>query len=84
MDRQVTHGGGRGSYGGYLVSIILGREHPFKAIIAHAAVYNWYTQYAADYGAEHRRFGEFWDKPETLSAEFAALRAPGSSIPPPS
>jgi dipeptidyl aminopeptidase/acylaminoacyl peptidase len=52
------------SYGGYLVSVILGRKHPFKAIVAHAAVYNWYTQYAADYGAEHRRHGEFWENDE--------------------
>jgi dipeptidyl aminopeptidase/acylaminoacyl peptidase len=55
---------GGGSFGGYLASIILGREHPFKALIAHAAVYNWYTQYGADYGAGKRRFGEHWEKPE--------------------
>lgn len=56
---------GGGSYGGYLTSIILGREHPFKALVAHAAVYNWYTQFAADYGASARRDdGEFWKSPE--------------------
>jgi dipeptidyl aminopeptidase/acylaminoacyl peptidase len=55
---------GGGSFGGYLASIILGREHPFKALIAHAAVYNLYTQYGADYGAAKRRFGEHWESPE--------------------
>jgi dipeptidyl aminopeptidase/acylaminoacyl peptidase len=51
---------GGGSYGGYLTSIILGRPHPFKALVAHAAVYNWYTQVGADYGHETPRFGGFW------------------------
>jgi len=61
---------GGGSYGGYLASILLGREHPFQTLVAHAAVYNWYTQYAADYGASKRRFGEFWASPDhyTLSS----------------
>ena len=57
---------GGGSFGGYLASILLGRPHPFKTLIAHAAVYNWYTQYGADYGAGKRRFGEFWDNPEVF------------------
>ncbi len=51
---------GGGSFGGYLAAIVLGRDHPFKTLIAHAAVYNWYTQYGADYGAYSKRFGEFW------------------------
>lgn len=59
---------GGGSYGGYLTSIILGREHPFKALIAHAAVYNWFTQVAADYGASKRRNDEeFWNSPELFA-----------------
>ena len=74
-DRMAVGGA---SYGGYLVSVVLGREHPFKAIIAHAAVYNLYTQYASDYGAEHRRHGEFWEQkarfetnsPHTAAANF--------------
>ncbi len=57
---------GGGSFGGYLASILLGREHPFKTLIAHAAVYNWYTQYGADYGAGKRRFGEHWENPATF------------------
>lgn len=60
IDRERMTAGG-GSYGGYLASLVLGRPHPFKALIAHAAVYNLYTQYGADYGAEKKRFGEFWD-----------------------
>ena len=51
---------GGGSYGGYLTSLILGRPHPFKALVAHAAVYNLYTQVAADFGYEVPRFGPFW------------------------
>ncbi len=62
--RMVAAGG---SYGGFLASTLLGRPHPFKALVAHAAVYNSYTQIAADYGAEKDRFFEFWENP----AEFA-------------
>jgi dipeptidyl aminopeptidase/acylaminoacyl peptidase len=58
-ERMVAGGG---SYGGYLTSVILGREHPFKALVAHAAVYNLYTQYAADFSAEPPRFGGFWER----------------------
>lgn len=63
IDRERMAAGG-GSYGGYLASILLGREHPFRTLVAHAAVYNWYTQYGADYGAGKRRFGEFWQEAE--------------------
>ncbi len=52
---------GGGSYGGYLATYLLGREHPFKTLIAHAPVYNAYTQYASDYGATKKRHGEFWE-----------------------
>lgn len=57
-ERMVAGGG---SYGGYLTSLILGREHPFRALVAHAAVYNLYTQYAADFATEMPRFGGFWE-----------------------
>ncbi|MDR2871902.1 MAG: S9 family peptidase [Xanthomonadaceae bacterium] len=60
-DRMAAGGG---SYGGYLTALILGRDHPFSTLIAHAAVYNIYTQYASDFGASKRRYGEFWDNPE--------------------
>jgi dipeptidyl aminopeptidase/acylaminoacyl peptidase len=65
-DRMVAGGG---SYGGYLTTILLGREHPFKTLVAHAAVYNSFTQIAADYGAEKPRFYYYWEKPE----EFARI-----------
>ena len=60
IDSERMAAGG-GSYGGYLASYLLGREHPFKTLVAHAAVYNSYTQYASDYGASKKRFGEFWE-----------------------
>ncbi len=52
-----------GSYGGFLAATLLGRAHPFKALIAHAAVYDRFTQYASDYGGEKARFFDHWDKP---------------------
>lgn len=63
-DRMVAGGG---SYGGFLASTLLGRAHPFKALIAHAAVYNNFTQIGADYGAEQDRFFEFWERPEEFA-----------------
>lgn len=59
---RMTAGGG--SYGGFLASTLLGREHPFRALVAHAAVYNNFTQMAADYSGEQDRHFEFWDRPE--------------------
>jgi len=59
IDSERMAAGG-GSYGGYLTSILLGRQHPFRALVAHAAVYNWYTQMGADYSSEVRRFGPYW------------------------
>jgi len=59
IDGERMSAGG-GSYGGYLTSILLGRKHPFRALVAHAAVYNWYTQMGADYSSEVRRFGPYW------------------------
>ena len=57
-ERMVAGGG---SYGGYLTSVILGRAHPFRALVAHAKVYNLYTQYAADFATDVPRFGGFWE-----------------------
>ncbi len=59
---------GGGSYGGYLASVLLGREHPFRALVAHAAVYNSYTQVAADYGAQEDRFFQYWEDPDQWHA----------------
>jgi dipeptidyl aminopeptidase/acylaminoacyl peptidase len=63
VDRERMVAGG-GSYGGFLAATLLGRPHPFKALIAHAAVYNTFTQIGADYGAEQDRFFEFWEQPQ--------------------
>ena len=60
-DRMVAAGG---SYGGFLATTLLGRPHPFKALVAHAAVYNLYTQQGSDYGSDKERFFNFWEKPE--------------------
>ncbi|HEU4780832.1 MAG TPA: S9 family peptidase [Steroidobacteraceae bacterium] len=63
-ERMVAAGG---SYGGFLAATLLGRKHPFKTLVAHAAVYNQFTQIGADYGAETERFFNFWDKPEEFA-----------------
>ena len=63
VDKARLAAGGA-SYGGYLVSVLLGREHPFRTLICHAGVTNLYTQYASDFGAGKRRHGEFWEKDE--------------------
>ena len=78
-DTRMAAGGG--SYGGYLSTLILGREHPFKTLIAHAAVYNLYGQYAADFGAQRRRHGEFWDHPEQFRELSPHLQAGNFNTP---
>ena len=60
-DRMVAGGA---SYGGYLTSVLLGTEHPFKALLIHAAVYNMYSQMAADFAVHSTRFGGFWQNPD--------------------
>jgi dipeptidyl aminopeptidase/acylaminoacyl peptidase len=62
IDPQRMVAGG-GSYGGYLATVVLGRPHPFKALVAHAPVYNTFTQIGSDYGGEQDRFAEPWDAP---------------------
>jgi dipeptidyl aminopeptidase/acylaminoacyl peptidase len=66
VDRDRIAAGG-GSYGGFLASTLLGRPHPFKTLVAHAAVYNNFTQIAADYGAQKARFFNFWERPEEFA-----------------
>nr|WP_181006253.1 S9 family peptidase [Shewanella insulae] len=61
-DKRMVAGGA--SYGGYLTSIILGQKHPFNALLIHAAVYNMYSQMAADFSVHSPRFGNYWDNPE--------------------
>jgi dipeptidyl aminopeptidase/acylaminoacyl peptidase len=60
-ERMVAGGG---SYGGYLSSILLGRDHPFNALLIHAPVYNMYSQMAADFAVHSTRFGDFWENPQ--------------------
>jgi dipeptidyl aminopeptidase/acylaminoacyl peptidase len=55
------------SYGGFLATVLLGRPHPFNALVAHAPVYNSFTQIAADYGAEKERFFNYWEKPDEFA-----------------
>jgi dipeptidyl aminopeptidase/acylaminoacyl peptidase len=73
-DRMVAAGA---SYGGFLAATLLGRAHPFKALVAHAAVYDSFTQIGADYGAEKERFFDFWDKPEEF-AKYSPHTAAGN------
>lgn len=61
VERMVAGGG---SYGGYLSSILLGKPHPFNALMIHAPVYNMYSQMAADFAVHATRFGNFWEVPE--------------------
>lgn len=56
-DRMVAGGA---SYGGYLSSVILGKDHSFKALVIHAAVYNFYTMLAGDFAVHSIRFGDYW------------------------
>lgn len=63
-DRMIAGGG---SFGGFLAATLNGKPHPFKALVAHAAVYSEYTQYGADYGAGKRRFFEAWERPEEFA-----------------
>jgi len=57
-DRMVAGGG---SYGGYLSSILVGKEHPFNTLVIHAPVYNFYSQMAADISLHTTRFGNYWE-----------------------
>lgn len=80
IDAERMAAGG-GSYGGYLASILLGKPHPFKTLVAHAAVYDKYTQYASDYGAAKRRHGEHWEDPERFERNSPHLFAGNFSTP---
>lgn len=74
IDSERTVAGG-GSYGGYLSSIILGREHPFNALVIHAAVYDFFSQNSADFAVHEQRFGPYWENEEmvrSISPHFEA------------
>lgn len=57
-DRMVAAGA---SYGGYLANVLLGKPHPFKALVSHAGVFNHYTQLASDAWANESRYPEYWE-----------------------
>jgi dipeptidyl aminopeptidase/acylaminoacyl peptidase len=71
-DRMVAGGG---SYGGYLSSVLLGREHPFKALVIHAAVYDMYAQTSADFAVHDERFGPYWENPDLYTTISPHLQA---------
>lgn len=77
-DRMVAAGA---SYGGYLATVLLGREHPFKALVAHAAVYNLYTQVGADAWSDRARFYEYWENPAAFQAISPHMRAANFKTP---
>lgn len=64
-ERMVAGGG---SYGGYLSTVLLGRDHPFNALLIHAAVYDLYAQTSADFAVHDQRFGPYWENPELYRA----------------
>jgi len=74
IDTQRMVAGG-GSYGGYLSTVLLGRDHPFNALVIHAAVYDLYAQTAADFAVHDQRFGPYWENPaiyRTISPHYFA------------
>ena len=74
IDAERTAAGG-GSYGGYLSSILLGREHPFNTLVIHAAVYDLYSQNSADFAVHEQRFGPYWEREDMvreISPHYAA------------
>ena len=80
IDRERLVAGG-GSYGGYLATLLLGRPQPFKALVAHAAVFDRYAQSAADFAAEKGRYGEFWERPQEFAAQSPNLYAANFNTP---
>ena len=74
-------GAGGGSYGGYLATLLLGKPHPFKTLVAHAAVYDLFSQYASDDGATHQRYGEFWKDLERVNRNSPHMNAANFNTP---
>jgi dipeptidyl aminopeptidase/acylaminoacyl peptidase len=70
-----------GSYGGYLATVLLGREHPFRTLVAHAPVYNNYTQLAADYATAPGRFAPYWEDRAMFEATSPHMRAGSFNTP---
>jgi dipeptidyl aminopeptidase/acylaminoacyl peptidase len=77
-DRMLAAGG---SYGGYLATVLLGRPHPFKTLIAHAPVYNQYSQIGSDYGGTENRYYEAWEDPARFQATSPNMNAANFKTP---
>jgi dipeptidyl aminopeptidase/acylaminoacyl peptidase len=80
IDAERMAAGG-GSYGGYLAALLLGKPHPFKTLVAHAAVYDLYTQYGSDEGAMKKRYGEHWQDPERYQRNSPHMNAAAFDTP---
>ncbi|HEY4367843.1 MAG TPA: S9 family peptidase [Steroidobacteraceae bacterium] len=80
IDPQRMAAGG-GSYGGYLAAVLLGRPHPFKTLIAHAGVYDLYSQVATDDGANRQRYGEYWQDFERTNRNSPHMNAANFNTP---
>jgi dipeptidyl aminopeptidase/acylaminoacyl peptidase len=72
---------GGGSYGGYLATLLLGRPHPFKTLIAHAGVYDLYSQVATDSGATKERYGEYWQDFDRINRNSPHMNAANFKTP---
>ena len=77
-ERMVAGGG---SYGGYLATLLLGRPHPFKALVAHAAVFDRYAQSGSDFAAQKARYGEYWERPEEFQQQSPHMYAANFKTP---
>jgi len=80
IDTQRMAAGG-GSFGGYLATLLLGKPHPFKTLVAHAAVYDLFSQYATDDGATRKRYGESWEDPERFMRNSPNMNAANFNTP---
>jgi dipeptidyl aminopeptidase/acylaminoacyl peptidase len=66
-----------GSYGGYMVAWMNGRNGSkkggdrYKAYVCHAGCYDWASMYAGDagYWFDHEVGGTYWDAPEKVAAQ---------------
>lgn len=68
-DKRVAAAGG--SYGGYLVSWLLGHTDRFGAIINHAGVYDLNSQFASDmtYGRSFAYGADPWEDPDRIDEQ---------------
>jgi dipeptidyl aminopeptidase/acylaminoacyl peptidase len=79
-DRMAAAGG---SYGGYMVSWILGHTDRFQALINHAGVYDLMGQFASDYtwGRDHNYGAAPWNDPDRVDLYSPSRYAPNFKTP---